>query len=96
MDEIVQTRNPRTNRYIKINKTKGLIVGHKKSTGPYKGIDIAVMGRMDFLPIAMSSAVSNIDGLIMSLDKLSKATRIAVKTLTDLKDSKDDLRKTYK
>ena len=38
--EIVQVQNPITKKYIKINKTDGIIVSHKKSTGPYKNIPI--------------------------------------------------------
>lgn len=37
---IVQTRNPRTGRYVKIDRTRGLILGSKKSEGPYKGIPV--------------------------------------------------------
>ena len=39
--KIVQTRNPRTNRYIKIDREKGRLVSEKKSPGPYKGVPIA-------------------------------------------------------
>lgn len=38
--DIVQVKNPRTNRYIKINRTLGLILGCKYSKGPYKNIPI--------------------------------------------------------
>lgn len=38
---IVQTRNPRTRKYVKIDRDKGKIIGHKKSEGPYKGVPIA-------------------------------------------------------
>ena len=37
-DEIVQVLNPKVNRYMKINKTIGAIIGVKKSSGPYKNI----------------------------------------------------------
>ena len=38
---IVQTKNPKTGHYVKINRSEGKIVGHKKSdTKPYKGIPI--------------------------------------------------------
>ncbi len=38
--EFVQILNPKTKRYVKINKTIGDIVSHKKSKGPYKNIPI--------------------------------------------------------
>lgn len=37
---IVQTKNPRTGKYVKINREKGKIVGNKKSPGPYKAVPI--------------------------------------------------------
>jgi len=39
--DIVQVKNPRTNRYVKIDRTKGRILAHKKSDGPYKGVPVA-------------------------------------------------------
>ena len=38
--KIVQIRNPRANRYVKIDATEGKILGMKKSPGPYKGVEI--------------------------------------------------------
>lgn len=38
--EIVQTKNPRTGHYVKIDRTEGKIVGHKSTKGPYKGIPV--------------------------------------------------------
>lgn len=38
--ELVQLLNPRSHRYVKVDKTAGTIVSHKKSPGPYKGIPI--------------------------------------------------------
>ncbi len=38
--KIVQTKSPRTGQYIKIDRSKGLIVSTKKSPGPYKGIPV--------------------------------------------------------
>ncbi len=38
---IVQVKNPKTDRYVKIDREKGRIIDHKKSEGPYKGIPIA-------------------------------------------------------
>lgn len=39
-DNIVQIRNPRSGRYIKINREKGLIIGNKAGKLPYKNIPI--------------------------------------------------------
>lgn len=39
--DYVQLKNPRTGRYVKIDRTRGLIVASKKSDGPYKNIPIA-------------------------------------------------------
>ena len=38
--KIVQTKNPRTGKYVKIDRSKGKILSIKKSKGPYKGIPI--------------------------------------------------------
>ena len=40
--EIVQVRNPKTNRYIKIDRAIGMVLSHKKSHGPYKNIPVLV------------------------------------------------------
>lgn len=39
---VVQVQNPRTGRYVKINKDKGRIVAHKKSDGPFKNVPIQI------------------------------------------------------
>lgn len=39
--DIVQVKNPKTDRYVKIDRDAGRIIDHKKSEGPYKGIPIA-------------------------------------------------------
>lgn len=39
--DIVQVKNPRTNRYVKIDRDQGKIIGHKKSEGKYKDVPIA-------------------------------------------------------
>ena len=39
--DVVQVKNPRSNRYVKIDRSNGRIVSHKKTTGPYKGIPVA-------------------------------------------------------
>ena len=40
MKNIVQTKNPKSNRYVKLDLNKGEIISHKKSEGPYKNIPI--------------------------------------------------------
>ena len=39
--DVVQVKNPKTNRYVKIDRTKGKILSHKKSLGPYKNVPVA-------------------------------------------------------
>lgn len=39
--DVVQVKNPRTKRYVKIDRDKGKIVSHKKSPGPYKDVPVA-------------------------------------------------------
>jgi hypothetical protein len=39
--DIVQVKNPRTDRYVKIDRSAGKIVAHKKSPKPYKGVPVA-------------------------------------------------------
>jgi len=36
----VQLCNPRTKHFVKIDRTTGSIVSHKRTPGPYKGIPI--------------------------------------------------------
>jgi hypothetical protein len=38
---VVQVKNPKTGRYVKINRAAGKIVSHKKTSGPYKGVPVA-------------------------------------------------------
>ncbi len=38
--KIVQTKNPKTGHYVKINRSEGKIIGHKSSKGPYKGVPV--------------------------------------------------------
>lgn len=40
MRNIVQTKNPKSGRYIKIDRSKGEIIAHKKTDKPYKNIPI--------------------------------------------------------
>ena len=39
--DIVQLRNPKSGRYVKIDRAAGRIVSHKKSKGPYKDVPVA-------------------------------------------------------
>lgn len=39
--DVVQTKNPKSGRYVKIDRAVGKIVAHKKSTGPYKNVPVA-------------------------------------------------------
>jgi len=39
--DVVQVKNPRTNRYVKIDRSAGKIVSHKKSKGAYKNVPVA-------------------------------------------------------
>ena len=39
--KVVQVKNPRSGHWVKVNTSAGKIVGHKSSSGPYKGIPIA-------------------------------------------------------
>jgi len=39
--DVVQVKNPRTNRYVKIDRSAGKIVASKKSSGPYKNVPVA-------------------------------------------------------
>lgn len=39
--DIVQVKNPRSGKYVKIDRAKGKILDHKKSEGPYKNVPVA-------------------------------------------------------
>lgn len=39
--DVVQVKNPRSGHYVKIDRTAGRIVSHKKSEGPYKNVPVA-------------------------------------------------------
>lgn len=39
--DIVQVKNPKTDRYVKIDRDVGLIIARKKTPGPYKNIPVA-------------------------------------------------------
>ena len=39
--DVVQVKNPRSGRYVKIDRSEGRILDHKKSDGPYKNVPVA-------------------------------------------------------
>ena len=39
--DVVQVRNPKSGHYVKIDRSVGKIVPHKKSSGPYKSVPVA-------------------------------------------------------
>lgn len=39
--DVVQVKNPKTGRYVKIDRSVGRIVASKKSTGKYKNVPVA-------------------------------------------------------
>jgi len=41
---LTQVRNPRSGRFVKINKATGTIISHKKSKDAYKGVPITRSG----------------------------------------------------
>ncbi len=40
MPDLVQIRNPRTDRYVKIDRAVGRILGEKRTKGPWKNVPI--------------------------------------------------------
>jgi len=38
--DVVQTKNPRTGKYLKIDRTQGKIISSKSTVGPYNHISI--------------------------------------------------------
>jgi hypothetical protein len=39
--DVVQVKNPKTDRYVKIDRTAGKIISHKPTEGPYKDVPVA-------------------------------------------------------
>jgi hypothetical protein len=37
---VAQTKNPRTGKYVKIDRNKGRILQTKKTSGPFKGVPV--------------------------------------------------------
>ena len=38
---VVQVKNPKTDRYVKIDRAAGKVMSHKRSKGPYKDVPVA-------------------------------------------------------
>ena len=39
--DVIQIKNPKSGKYVKIERSAGKIISHKKSEGPYKGVPVA-------------------------------------------------------
>jgi len=39
--DVVQIKNPKSGHYVKIDRSAGKIIAHKKSSGPYKDVPVA-------------------------------------------------------
>lgn len=39
--DVVQVKNPKSDRYVKIDRTEGKIISHKKTPGPYANVPVA-------------------------------------------------------
>jgi hypothetical protein len=40
-NDLIQIRNPKSGKYVKIDRSVGKIISHKKTEGPYKGVPVA-------------------------------------------------------
>ena len=69
MKDLVQIKNPKIDRWVKIDKATGTIVSHKKSKGPYKGIKIAGKKRKD---MNEKLILKKLDLILEKLDKLQE------------------------
>ena len=54
---IVQLKNPRSGRYVKIDRARGRLVSHKASAGPYRHVPIVVVGTCQNTPSGRSRAI---------------------------------------
>jgi len=64
--DVVQVKNPRSGKYVKIDRSKGQILSHKKSEGPYKGIPVA--GTSSVLKLErISGSPLDVPGLALDL-----------------------------
>ncbi len=43
--DIVQIRNPKVDRYVKLDRSRGKIIDHKETPGPYEGIPVVASKR---------------------------------------------------
>jgi hypothetical protein len=39
--DVVQVKNPKSGHYVKIDRSEGKIIAHKKTKGPYKQVPVA-------------------------------------------------------
>ena len=78
MKNFVQTKNPKTGLYVKINKTDGVIVAHKKTPGPFKGIPFA-RKKKELTPKELTKQVGNLMKEIKELETKIKQLSIACK-----------------
>ena len=60
--DVVQVKNPRSGRYVKIDRGVGRIVSHKKSSGPYKGVPVAKARQMVVEGLSEAPVVSDLHG----------------------------------
>jgi hypothetical protein len=42
--DVIQVKNPKSGHYVKIDRSEGRIISHKKSEGPYKNVPVARKG----------------------------------------------------
>lgn len=43
--DVVQVKNPKSGHYVKIDRSAGKIISHKKTAGPYKGVRVVRKSR---------------------------------------------------
>jgi len=79
MKNFVQTKNPKTGLYVKINKTDGVIVAHKKTPGPFKGIPFARQ-KKESTPKELTRQVNNLMKEIKELETKIKLLVTACQT----------------
>ena len=64
--DVVQVKNPKSGHYVKIDRTEGKIISHKKSDGPYKDVPFARKRKWYFIALLMEM-------LLLALLKVSHA-----------------------
>jgi hypothetical protein len=45
--DVVQVRNPKTDRYVRVDREAGKILGEKKSPGPYANVPVIAVRSED-------------------------------------------------